>query len=409
MDIGKILSDGQSTDIFPGYIFDIDKFVKAIKRVKNAIGDMPLTYSIKANPYLLECIPEEVEHVEVCSPGELLICMRYKIAGERIIYSGVNKGEKDVREALQYGVDICSIESLLQLKIVQKIAQEDNKTQKVLLRLSSGNQFGLSEYDILSVLHTIQNYPNLKIIGVHYYSGTQKRKKQIENDLFALDDFLTKAFGKDEQDTIFVEYGPGLGCSYFGDNYYEYEDEILTFFTGAIKSYREKYNIGIELGRFVAADCGAYLTRVVDVKENDGVNYVIVDGGTHQLKYYGHNMAMQVPKISVYSMNDDKTNTNRRHYTLCGSLCTVADILVNDIELPQIKVGDFLAFEYCGAYSVTDSNVLFLSRDLPSVALWDEYNSMKYVRKHIDTYNLNCMQMLNSNNSQFSCVGNCLC
>ena len=169
---------------------------------------MPLTYSIKANPYLLECIPEEVEHVEVCSPGELLICMRYKIAGERIIYSGVNKGEKDVREALQYGVDICSIESLLQLKIVQKIAQEDNKTQKVLLRLSSGNQFGLSEYDILSVLHTIQNYPNLKIIGVHYYSGTQKRKKQIENDLFALDDFLTKAFGKDEQDTIFVEYGP---------------------------------------------------------------------------------------------------------------------------------------------------------------------------------------------------------
>lgn len=84
----------------PAYIFDMDVFAERCRRVKEAIGDIPLTYSIKANPFLLNCIPKDISHVEVCSPGELNICMALHTAPETIIYSGVMKEQQDVEQAV---------------------------------------------------------------------------------------------------------------------------------------------------------------------------------------------------------------------------------------------------------------------------------------------------------------------
>ena len=62
-----------------------------------------------------------------------------------------------------------------------------------LLRLTSGNQFGMSSEDVLDVLGRRSEYPNLEFIGIHYYSGTQKKEKQVKKDLDRLDSFLSKA------------------------------------------------------------------------------------------------------------------------------------------------------------------------------------------------------------------------
>ena len=75
----------------PAYYFDTDTFEKRIDFVKRLLPEIPLTFSIKANPFLLNRLPMTLRHVEVCSPGELEICKAYGISGNRIIYSGVNK------------------------------------------------------------------------------------------------------------------------------------------------------------------------------------------------------------------------------------------------------------------------------------------------------------------------------
>lgn len=46
-------------------------------------------------------------------------------------------------------------------------------------------------------------------------------------------------------------------------------------------------------------------------------------------------------------------------YTLCGSLCTVADVLVREVKLKKLEIGDILEFAHCGAYSVTEAPALF--------------------------------------------------
>ena len=76
----------------PFYLFSFDKFKKRVNLIKSAFGDeIPLCYSIKANPFLLKELPEALSHVEVCSPGELSICENLKIAPEKVLYSGVMK------------------------------------------------------------------------------------------------------------------------------------------------------------------------------------------------------------------------------------------------------------------------------------------------------------------------------
>lgn len=211
----------------PAYYFDTDVFEKRIDFVNRELPGIPLTFSIKANPFLLNRLPQNLRHIEVCSPGELKICKAYGIPGSRIIYSGVNKEIEDVTEAIEYGVDIATAESILHVELEQEAAKKANKQQKVILRLTSGNQFGMSEADILSVLANHANYPNLNIYGIHYYSGTQKKKRQIDRDFEKLDVALMRFKKETGFVSKLVEMGPGFSVDYFNPPYDETEEATL--------------------------------------------------------------------------------------------------------------------------------------------------------------------------------------
>ena len=83
------------------------------------------------------------------------------------------------------------------------------------------------------------------------------------------------------------------------------------------------------------------------------------------------------------------TSTEVRLYCICGSLCTVADVLVREVELPKISRGDVILFHCCGAYSVTEGSALFLSRKLPDVYLYSEATGLKMMRGFIETADIN--------------------
>ena len=63
----------------PSYVYDIDILKQRIDTIKQALPDIPLTYSVKANSFVLKPISTYVSHIEVCSPGELQICKRLNI------------------------------------------------------------------------------------------------------------------------------------------------------------------------------------------------------------------------------------------------------------------------------------------------------------------------------------------
>lgn len=382
----EALQDIAASFATPAFIFDADEFGRRAKNVKSAIGGASLCYSIKANPFLLACLPEEIDRVEVCSPGELAICRRVGVDPSTVVYSGVNKGSEDIAEAIEYGAELLTAESLRQLGLINAAALAAGKRVRVALRLTSGNQFGMDSEALKRAVAEKGSYEGVDIVAIHYYSGTQKKKLAVvEKELAELEELaeeLEEHFGLSG---ISLEYGPGLPADYFGDDPEGRDMAVLAEAGAMIAAVAARRSVTVEFGRFLTSPCGTYLTAAADIKNNNGENFVICDGGINHLKYYGQTMAMQTPPITLLGDHGEKTED----YTLCGSLCTTADILVRKVTLPALSVGDVLAFGRCGAYSVTEGIGLFLSRQLPRIVLHSERGGNRLLRDFYGTDILN--------------------
>ena len=382
----EALQDIAASFATPAFIFDADEFGRRAKNVKSAIGGASLCYSIKANPFLLACLPKEIDRVEVCSPGELAICRRVGVDPSTVVYSGVNKGSEDIAEAIEYGAELLTAESLRQLGLINAAALAAGKRVRVALRLTSGNQFGMDSENLKRAVAEKGSYEGVDIVAIHYYSGTQKKKLAVvEKELAELEelaDTLEERFGLSG---ISLEYGPGLPADYFGDDPEGRDMAVLAEAGAMIAAVAARRSVTVEFGRFLASPYGTYLTAAADIKNNNGETFVICDGGINHLKYYGQTMAMQTPPITLLGDHGEKTED----YTLCGSLCTTADILVRKVTLPALSVGDVLAFGRCGAYSVTEGIGLFLSRQLPRIVLHSERGGNRLLRDFYGTDILN--------------------
>lgn len=390
----------------PAYLFDTDAFAERIRKVKTVLPDLPLTYSVKANPFLInEALapdseePEMLSHLEVCSPGELEICKARNIPGEKIIYSGVMKERWDVEKAVSYGVDILTAESLLHLSYANEVVLNLQKAPyKVLLRLTSGNQFGMSEEEILHVISHKEEYKGLHFYGIHYYSGTQKKQRQVSRDIQKIEKLLGMLKTQCNYEPALVEYGPGASAEYFNEPYEEKDWESFGEICREIRSFAKLYPTGIEMGRFLASDCGHYVTRVKDLKKNSDTNYVICDGGIHHLRYHGQTLAMQIPPVDAYHNHTclDKEGA-LVPYMVCGSLCTTADVLVREVMLPKLELDDLLCFHRCGAYSVTEGTFFFLSRTMPQVWSFNKEAGYRLLRDAKEAYLFNTTEMKKEN------------
>ena len=368
----------------PAYIFDLDDFSRRAELVQNYFGEkIGLCFSIKANPFLLKYLPDVFDRIEVCSPGELTVCERIGADMGKIIFSGVNKGYADVERAADDRVDVFTAESRLHLNLINDAALRRGEVFDLLLRVTDckgGSQFGMDEADVLDIIACRADYPGVNIVGLHYFTGTGKKKaKIIEREL----DYLSDLLDRIRDDLGFtverVEYGTGLAVDYFDPNADTLEEERLAEISPKLRALAEKCALTVEMGRFFSAPCGTYLTRVVDGKTNAGVNYAIVDGGLHQLKYDGQLQGMQIPVIR--HLTDRDLSGEQEPWNICGSLCTTADVLVRSCPFTDLQIGDVLAFTRTGAYSCMEGMSIFLSRDLPAVALYSESRGLELVRQ----------------------------
>lgn len=371
----------------PGYIFDLDLFRTRVKLVREAFGEkVGLCFSIKANPFLLKYLPEEFDKIEVCSPGELSICERIGTDLGKIIFSGVNKTKKDVERAIDDGVNVLTVESRLHLQLIHDAARLRGKTVPVLLRLTAGSQFGMDRADVLDIIANRESYPHVEIVGIHFFSGTQKRKAAaIIKEL----DKLLAFFEEVQQQYDFrlqrLEYGTGLAVDYFTADAEESEAARLDAISEKIREVGEKTELTVEMGRFFAAPCGYYVNKVIDTKTCEGIHYAILDGGLNQLKYDGQIQGMQIPNITHIPAKSGEEQL----WTLCGSLCTTADVLARNVALTGLEIGDTLVFERTGAYSVSEGMALFLSRELPEINVYSAETGLQQLRPLMDASRFN--------------------
>lgn len=392
----------------PLYIFDKAALKKRVIDIQHILGeDVCLCYAMKANPFLVDAFKTLNTKYEVCSPGEFSICERESVNMKDIVLSGVNKEQHDIAYVMDKcgGVGVYTVESIEQHKLLAECASERKISIDVLLRVTSGNQFGLDEKDLKDIISKREQYPYVNIIGIQCYTGTQKKKFEIiKNEIEWLDglcDSLLEEYGFKVKE---LEYGPGLPVAYFGDDAYNNNFDMLQELADLLKIYKDKYSITLEMGRYLAAECGVYVTEVADIKVNKGQKYIIADGGINHINYYGQAMAMKIPAYSYVkydktvikdrNVSSKLTGSDEEKWTVCGSLCTVADLIVKNLPIGNPDKKDKIIFYNIGAYSVTEGIYLFLSRKMPVIAAFNEDESVEVYRNFMESDRINSRQML---------------
>ena len=394
----------------PLYVFDLGELSRRIAYLKSVLPEKTeLCYAVKANTFIIQKAAELVDYLEICSPGEYRICEALSVPHEKYVISGVNKQAGFIEElvAEKSPIAVFTAESKNQFFLLRNAAR--GRKLPVLLRLTSGTQFGLDEADLFEVIRDYKDDPYIDICGIQYFSGTQKNSlKKLKRELDYVDRIIRDLKEQFSFETRKLEYGTGFPVSYFEGESFD-EDTFMKEFSALLSGMEFKGTITLEIGRSIAASCGTYLTKVVDTKINCGERYAIVDGGMNQIVYYGQFMAMKHPKIrllpapgktedpaekdsseSSFETDDSSENdAGTSDWNICGSLCTINDFLVKKYPFPDLNPGDILAFESAGAYCPTEGIALFLSRELPGVYLLHETSAPHKVREQIPTERFN--------------------
>lgn len=371
------------------YVFDIGKLKARIAHLQAALPpEVVLCYAVKANTFITKELIDTIHRFEICSPGEAEICRAVGVPSENMVISGVYK-TPEVMEAMVADPSfhpIYTVESLEQYELFRRLAKEYGRTLPLLLRLTNGSQFGINKGDIEAIIARRGETPELDILGIQFFSGTQKTSlKKLKREVGKLDDLLTlleEKYGFVAQE---LEYGTGFPVSYFQSDELD-EAELLSGFSELLRDMTHHPKVTLELGRSIAASCGTYYTHIVDLKRNQEQNYALVDGGMHHLVYFGQHMAMKQPFFHVCG-KEELPATDQ--WNICGSLCSMNDVMTKQSPLPDLALGDVLAFENAGAYCMTEGISLFLSRDIPAVYLLLENGTAVQVRKAFDTATLN--------------------
>ncbi len=294
----------------PTYVFDTIEANRRIRYLRSLLPEgVLLCYAIKANTFIVKEVEDAIDRFEVCSPGEYQICKERGVDSRKILVSGVYKTPDVIENMVMHDTDVgyYTIESMEQFKLLKDLSKSHKL--KIMIRITSGNQFGINFLEAEDIIKNRADYPNLEIEGLQYFAGTQRgSSKLLKKELDRMDNFIYDLESKFDFFTHELEFGPGFPVHYFEDDEFD-EESFIREFSEGLKTLKFKGKIILELGRSIAASCGTYITRVVDKKVNKNQNYAILDGGINHIVYYGQSMAMKIPKCKVYPKRE---NTNRR-------------------------------------------------------------------------------------------------
>lgn len=373
----------------PFYLFHENKAVKNAEALRECLGkEIQIAYAMKANPWIVKAVSEIADYIEVCSEGELEICREYHIPGSRIVADGVMKDAGLLKKLAEFQVSRISIDSKEQMEELLKIVKSHAKMQ-VLLRVSSGNQFGMEPDEVRECVRMCERKENIDIVGIQYYPGTQRSEaRRVDRELEKLLQWIDAIEDIPGFCLREIEFGAGIGVPYFEGEDTEGYRLAMDRVADCVAKLSEKYRVIYESGRNIAATCGIYVTKVFARKIRKGKRILFCKGGSNHLRYHGGILGVRSPEVQGIGSHLCGAN---EECMVCGSLCNEGDVMIRSCSNldREITVGDYLIFYGAGAYAATDSPVLFLVMEMPAVLLYNKNDVFfQGIRRCTPTYRL---------------------
>jgi diaminopimelate decarboxylase len=379
----------------PLYVYDGDKILSQFQKLKSIIPEgFEIFYSMKANPLLGICqlFKDLNSSIEVASSGELYTALAAGFSPDKIIFTSPGKSYDELEYAVNEKIYSINVESIAEAQIINQIAAKKNQQVNISIRINPDfdvpgssikmagvpTQFGIDEINLSEVFDSLLLLPNLNIIGIHIYTGTQALSAQ--NILLSMEQIISLALELSENYKFplkFLDIGGGFGIPYFrgeSDLSLECLKEGFCQIWDKFKERLAQTQVAVESGRFLMAESGLYLVKVLYKKECKGSKFIVCDGGSNQhasSAFLGRHIRSNFPMHVLHkSALEEEVN-------VVGPLCTPTDILGQKVMLPAIVQGDVIAIEKSGAYGFTQSPGAFLSHPAPAEVI--QYNEETYI------------------------------
>jgi len=371
----------------PCYAYDLRTLrIQADKLRAHLPAETELFYSLKANASLgiSETLAEYGLGADVASAGELATAIRAGFAAERIFVAGPYKSPEAIAMLREHPAAIVSMDSPSELEwlhshglvnqAVLRLRPDFDSTAVVVAGRDSRFGFLL---DQLSGLRRQIAASNLPVIGFHIFAGSQVlRCEGVLGHFRAARALAERAAAALEISPSFVNLGGGFGVPY-GRDEPELELAPIGRELSAFCQRAPGIRFALELGRFLVAQAGWYLTSVVGHQTLRGQPAVVVDGGTHQRADL---CGLCLKTKAAPPLALDCESTTLVPTEVLGCLSLPEDILAQSALLPPLQVGDRLAFANAGAYGQWASAVNFHAFPAPTEVAFDG-TSLKVMRR----------------------------
>ena len=373
----------------PFYYYDGDELKKHYESVIEALDPSITVYlSLKANHNiaLAHLFCQWGSGVEVASKGELFLAIQAGFPSDRIIFSGPGKQMAEMKYAMEHNISCIIVESIEELELIQDAARNAGKRINIGVRINpdksfssgmitmggSAKQFGIDESQIPAFMQELERHPDLYLNTVHIYNGTQVLDAdQIVN---SFEYTIEKAIEIQENYNVNLEVvnlGGGMGVNYFSHekplNFGYVASQLNSLIKEAKNNGLGEAKFILESGRYLLAESGMYVTKVLYTKYSKGEKFAIVDGGLHHhmaSTFRGRTLRNNFP-IQVIQSNRNGLSGITEKMHIVGPLCTPEDCIARNIELNSVGVGDFIVVLKSGAYGLSYSPVFFLGHPAP--------------------------------------------
>jgi diaminopimelate decarboxylase len=372
----------------PLYAYDAAVLETQIAAVQSAFdGQTAVAFALKANPSLaLAAVARRAgAGAEVASAGEILLAQSAGFEGGQIQFAGPGKSDEDLLTALSAGARI-HLESEREFERLAVLARGHGTRPDVAVRVNlnasqsgarlrmadSSSRFGVDRARVPALCRRILDDGCCRLVGLHQYGGSQAF--DAEAWVRSVADLLAVA-AETEQATGHPLLSLNLGGG-FGWPVYDRDPtfDLAAAGRGALELLDAAGRLGapreihLELGRYLAAPAGVFLTRVVDTKDSGGKRHAVLDGGMHQ---FGAATGLGAVMRRAYAILavDAPDAHDGEPVTLGGPLCTPADRFGTGLTLPPLRPGDAIAVLHAGAYGLTFSPTRFLSHPSPAEVL----------------------------------------
>ena len=306
---------------------------------------------------------------DVVSGGEIYTLHKAGIDMSNVLFNGNNKSIDELNLALDMGVGRISVDNFLELSLLNELAKSKNLVANILLRITPGiechtheyiqtghldSKFGFDLTQIDEAVDLILNtYSNLKLHGLHAHIGSQIFETKVYHDEIEI---LIKELSRlDEKFNLKLDeinIGGGLGVKYTEKDVppstYEIADVIINSLNENIQKYKiEPPTVFLEPGRSIISTAGVTLYTLGSSKQvPHGKKYVAVDGGM------ADNIRPAMYEAEYIAQIANKPDFElSQNVTIAGRFCESGDILIKDINLPEIEEGDILCVFNTGAYN----------------------------------------------------------